>query len=219
MNNVDLIIIFVIVITVLLGYRKSFVRSFTDWVSVSVSLWFTLHNFGGFTKFIDKIPGINSIVNLIDVNLLSKLSSLDKEMDFSISSFENMNFSKTLLYFFKKSSLFSTSESVTFSQLSIGLFKNMISVIVLFIICSFILKAIFGSFEYVNKMAGFNTYQRAGSILFSFLKSIVYVTLIAFLVFNIASFFNSGILYDAYHSSTLAKILYNNGLIEWVFGV
>ncbi len=219
MNNVDFIIIVIILITVFLGYRKSFVKSFTDWVGLSISLWITLHFYGSFTKTIEKIPGLSSIINLINVNLLSKLSSLDKEMDFSIQSFQQMNFSKSLIYFFEKSSLFESSPKITFSQLSIGLFTNMISIIILFILSSFILRAIFNSFEYINKIAGFNGFQKTGSMLFAFMKSLVYATLIAFLVYNVSVFFNSGVFYDAYHSSTLAKLLYNNGLIEWMFGV
>ncbi len=219
MNSVDLIIIVVVLITVFLGYRKSFIKSFSDWVGLSISLWITFHFFGSFTKLVEKIPGINSIVGMIDKSLLSKLSSLDKEMDFSIEAFKKMDFSKTLIYFFERSSMFSVKEKITFSELSIGLFTNMISIVLLFILSAFILRAISNSFEYVNKMAGFTSYEKLGSILFSFMKSLVYATLIAFIVYNISAFFNSGVFYDAYHSSVFAKMLYNNGLIEWMFGV
>ncbi len=166
-----------------------------------------------------KFPGINSILEMINVNVLSKLSSLDNEMEFSINSFKNMDFSKSVIYFFQKSSIFSASEKITFSELSMGLFINMVSVVVLFIITTFIFRTIFNSLDYMNKMAGLSTYEKFGSMLFSFMKSLVYATLIAFIVYNISVFFNSGALYDAYHSSTFAKLLYNNGLIEWMFGV
>ncbi len=219
MNSVDLIIIAVILVTVFLGYRKSFIKSFSEWIGLSISLWITLHFFGSFTKFVEKIPGVKPIINMIDTTLLSKLSSLDKEMDFSIEAFKQMDFSKTVIYFFERSSMFSVKEKITFGELSIGLFTNMISIVLLFILTAFVLKAIFNSFDYINKMAGFTSYEKLGSILFSFMKSLVYATLIAFIVYNISVFFNSGVLYDAYHSSALAKLLYSDGLIEWMFGV
>ncbi len=219
MNSIDLIMIVIVLLTVFLGYRKSFMKSFVEWISLSMSLWITLHFFGNFANVVAKLPGVSSITGLLNDALLSKFASLDQELDFSIASFEKMNFSKSLMYFFKNSNIFKGAGKTTFGELSIGLFVNVLSIILLFIITTFILRAIFNSFEYLNKMAGFNHFQKVGAVLFSFLKSLVYVTLIAFIVYNISVFFNSGIFYDAYHSSIFAKLLYNNGLIEWAFGV
>lgn len=219
MRIVDLIILIVVLITMLKAYRKPIMQCFLEWTTLVAGLWITLHNFGRFTRFVIKLPGINKILTLINENLLDKFTSIDSETTFTIAGFKEMKFSKEFIYFFEKSSIFANKPEVTFSELSLGLLINVISLILLFFIITFILKIIIGFIDDRTQMVGFNGIEKSGSVLFGFLKALIYAALIAMIVYNISTFFNAGFLFDEYHKSVFAKLIYDSGLIEMLFGV
>lgn len=219
MNLVDLFIIVIIGIFTYIGYKKSFISSFTDWAGIGISLWITLHFYGMFAGVVRRLPGIKQIVIILKDSVLSKFNGADNEIKFNIASFTKMKLSKTMIYFFEKSDIFNGKDVINFTELSIGLFVNVLSIIILFFVTSIILKYILSYFDNYNIMAGFSLYQKLGSTLFGFMKSLIYATLIVFIVYNASTFFNSGAIYNMYHNSLLSKLLYSNGVIEFLFGV
>lgn len=219
MNSMDILAILIIVFVVIIGYRKNLINSFVDWLSIAGSLFISLRFFGSFTKVVRNTPIVSDILKVINDNIIVKIAEFDKEVTLTLDSFKTMKLSKEFIYFFKKSDIFKSKTEVPISELSLGLVINVGSIVLLFVICVFIFKFLIRFLDDSTNMAGLTTINKGGSAVFSILRSFVYISIIAIIVFNISIFFNSGFFYDLYHKSAILKAFYSSNLISWMFGV
>ncbi|WP_459129418.1 CvpA family protein [Guggenheimella bovis] len=211
----DILILITILLTLFAGYRKNLFRNFFDFFSIFAALVVAFRLFGTFAGFVQKIPGISHILGAVQKGILSPLSSMDEETQFTLKQLHEINMTPEFNYFFKQGSFFREKESIVFTELAIQLITNIIAIILLYLLVFFLTRFIGGLIENSNKMAGLTSIDRTGGIIFSLLKSFIYASLIAIVVHSVASFYNSGLLYDLYHKSILAKFFYEDAMITF----
>lgn len=217
MNITDLFALILIVLTVFLGYRKNLFRNFFDFFSLLLGLMVAFKNYGRFAQIVEGLPGIKQLLSTLKV-FLGEKAGFDQDLTFTLESLQEMDFTKEYNFFFENGSFFRNQREILFSDLAIGLVTNVLAIILLFLGTTFVIRLIGGLIENSNKMAGLTVVDRAGGMIFSFLKALVYVAIVAVLVHNIAGFFNSGLLYDLYHESRFAQFIYDSGLIDTLIG-
>lgn len=217
MNITDLLVIILIALTVFLGYRKNLFRNFFDFFSLLLGLVVAFKNYGRFAQIVEGFPGIKQLLAALKV-FLGEKAGFDQDLSFTLESLSDMDFTKEYNFFFENGSFFREQREILFSDLSIGLVTNVLAIILLFLGTTFVIRLLGSLIENSNKMAGLTSVDRAGGMIFSFLKALVYAAVIAVVVHNIASFFNSGLLYDLYHESAFAQFFYDSGLIEKIIG-
>ncbi|MDI9471833.1 MAG: hypothetical protein GX260_01025 [Tissierellia bacterium] len=211
MNITDLIILAITAVTLLLAYRKNLFRNFFDFLSLWAALHIGFRHFGAFAVRVEKMPGVSHLLDFLRNSLFSKLDTLDEEAQFTLQELKNLNMSDEFNYFFEQGSFFQEKDQIVFSELSLGLVSNVLAIILLIIFTLIVVRLISSLFENSHRMAGLTTVDRAGGLVFSFLKAMVYAAVIVVTAKNIAMFFNSGILYDIYHKSLFAKFFYDYG--------
>lgn len=217
MNVTDLMILVIIALTVIIGYRKNLFRNSTEFFSLAISLWVSFRYYGGFASIVEKLPGIKGFFNLFQKLLLSKLESFDKEINFTLEGLQRTGMSKEFNFFFKNGSFFKQKDTIVFSELTTGLILNVLSIIILFMLCIFIIRFLSSLYENSSRMPGAIPVERFGGVLFSFLKGLIYAAVIALVVSNISVFFNSGALYDLFYKSKIAMYLYDSGFVGLFF--
>lgn len=217
MNITDLLVLVLIVLTVFLGYRKNLFRNFFDFFSLLLGLMVAFKNYGRFAQTVENLPGIKQLLATLKV-FLGEKAGFDQDLSFTLESLQEMDFTKEYNFFFENGSFFRDQREILFSDLSIGLVTNVLAIILLFLGTTFVIRLLGSLIENSNKMAGLTAVDRAGGMIFSFLKALIYAAVIAVVVHNIAGFFNSGILYDLFHESAFAKFFYESGLIDKIIG-
>lgn len=208
----NILILVIIILTVLSGYRKNLFRNFFDFLSLFLAFVISLRHFGTFASFVGNLPGIKQVLALLQDKVLSQLSSMDSETVFNMAKLRELNMASEFNYFFEHGSFFKKKDTIVFSELSIGLVTNVLAIVILFTLTLFIVRLIGSFIENSNRMAGLTLIDRSGGMVFSLLKSFIYAAIIALVLQNIASFYNSGFLYDLYHKSALAKFFYEGGV-------
>lgn len=217
MNITDLFIIILIGITMLLGYRKNLFRNFFDFLSLWLSLIVSFRYFGDFAEIVEKIPGISHLLEFLRTNLFTRLDVLDEEAQFTLQELKDLGMSEEFNYFFEQGSFFREKSRLVFSELSLGLVTNVLAIILLVVLTLVVVRLLSSFFENSHRMAGLTNVDRAGGLIFSFLKAMVYAAVIAVVVKNIAMFFNSGLLYDMFHESAFAQFFYDSGILVRFF--
>ncbi len=213
MNLADGIILFLVALSVLFGYRKNLIRNFFDFLAVLASLFIASHYFGSFANLVFKVPGIKQILGFISETVISKLESLDTETIFTLQGMKDLNLGQDFGTFFERGSFFTEKSELVFSELSLALVTNMAAMVILFVGSLFLIKLLGSIFENTNRMAGFMGIERLGGLIFSVLRGFTYGLVVAIIVHNLAGFFNSGLIYDLYHQSTLATLFYDSGIL------
>ncbi len=219
MKFVDILVLLIIVFTVLRAYRKTLGKNARDWASLAFSIWFTLRTYGKLSVIIAKLPIISNILGFINKNILVKIADIDNEVVYNFSKLKAMNLSKEFNYFFEKSSIFRNKQDIPFTEFSMGLAVNVASIIIIFLVTVLVIRLLFSTFDNVNSFAGTTSIEKPAGMLFGFLKSLVYVMIIAIIVHSLSTYYNSGLLYDQYHKSIIVKTLYESNLLSFIFGV
>ena len=217
MNITDLFVLIVIALTVFLGYRKNLFRNFFDFFSLLMGLMIAFKNYGRFAQTVEGLPGIKQLLSTLKV-FLGEKAGFDQDLSFTLESLQEMSFTKEYNFFFENGSFFRDQREILFSDLSIGLVTNVLAIILLFLGTTFVIRLLGSLIENSNKMAGLTIVDRAGGMVFSFLKAMIYAAVVAVTVHNMASFFNSGLIYDLFHKSAFAKFFYESGLIGKIIG-
>lgn len=217
MNITDLFVLIVIALTVFLGYRKNLFRNFFDFFSLLMGLMIAFKNYGRFAQTVEGLPGIKQLLSTLKV-FLGEKAGFDQDLSFTLESLQEMSFTKEYNFFFENGSFFRDQREILFSDLSIGLVTNVLAIILLFLGTTFVIRLLGSLIENSNKMAGLTIVDRAGGMVFSFLKAMIYAAVVAVIVHNMASFFNSGLIYDLFHKSAFAKFFYESGLIGKIIG-
>lgn len=217
MNITDLIIILLMALTVFLGYRKNLFRNFFDFFSLIAGFVVAFKFYGTFANVVEGLPGVKQALAKIRDLLVDKLQ-FDNDVTFKMADINKMNVTEEYKSFFSNGSFFKRSEEIVFSDFSISLVTNVLAIILLFLITLFLVRFIGSFIENSNKMAGLTFIDRGGGVIFSFLKSLIYAGVLAVVVHNISMYFNSGILYDLYNGSSIAKFLFESGLIGKIIG-
>ncbi|NLY36874.1 MAG: hypothetical protein GX046_06545 [Tissierellia bacterium] len=214
MNLADGIILFMVALSVLFGYRKNLIRNFFDFLAVIVSLYISSHFFGAFASFVVTVPGVSHLMKFISGTIISKLQSLDSETVFTLQGMKDLNLGQDFGAFFERGSFFTEKSELVFSELSLALVSNVAAIVLLFIASLFVIHLIGSFFENTNKMAGLMGIERLGGLVFSTLRGLSYGLVVALIVHNLAGFFNSGLVYDLYHQSSFATMFYDSGLLK-----
>lgn len=217
MNITDLFVMILIVLTVFLGYRKNLFRNFFDFISLLLGLMVAFKNYGRFAETVEGLPGIKQLLAALKV-FLGEKAGFDQDLSFTLESLQEMDFTKEYNFFFENGSFFRNQREILFSDLAIGLVTNVLAIILLFLVTTFVVRLVGSLIENSNKMAGLTSVDRAGGMIFSFLKAMIYAAVVAVVVHNIASFFNSGLLYELFHDSAFAQFFYDSGLIDRIIG-
>lgn len=217
MNITDLFALIVIALTVFLGYRKNLFRNFFDFLSLLLGLMVAFKNYGRFAQIVEDLPGVKQLLASLK-NFLGEKAGFDQDLSFTLESLQEMDFTKEYNFFFENGSFFRNQREILFSDLSVGLVTNVAAIILLFLGTTFVIRIVGGLIENSNKMAGLTVVDRAGGMVFSFLKAMVYVAVVAVVAHNVAGFFNSGLLYDLFYESQFARFIYDSGLIDTIIG-
>ena len=217
MNILDILLIVIVVFTVLKGSRKGFIRAFTEMISLIGAFFVSFKFYGSFASVVEKFPGMDMLRDLVDTEIAGKL--VDENAEITLSSMFERNMNSDLVAFFKHGSFFKTFETIDYTQLFVGMFVNVLAIVILFVATIFILKAVGAMLEGIVKMAGLGLLDRVGGVAFSLLKSVLYLIIISVLVYNVSTFFNSGFLYDIYHNSAIPKAFYESGVIDAILGI
>ena len=214
MNLADGIILLLVLLSVLFGYRKNLIRNFFDFLSVIVSLFIASHYFGSFASIVVKVPGMSHLMSFINGTIISKLESLDTETSFTLQGMKALGLGNDFGTFFERGSFFTEKSELVFSELSLALVTNVAAIVILFVLSLFIINFLGSLLENSNRMAGLMGIERLGSLIFTILRGFSYGLVVAIIVHNMASFFNSGLVYDLYHQSNLATLFYDSGLLK-----
>lgn len=214
MNLTDGIILFLVVLSAIFGYRKNLFRNFFDFMAVLLSLAISTHYYGTFAEIVVKIPGISHIIGFINSTIISRLSALDTETKFTLDSLKQVGLGDDFAIFFEKGSFFREKSELVFSELSLGMVTNVLALVLLFVISLFIVHFISGLAENANRMPGLMGVDRFGGTIFAVLRGFTYGLVVALIVYNLAGFFNSGLVYDLYHKSSIATMYYESGIMK-----
>lgn len=217
MNLTDLFVLILIALTVFLGYRKNLFRNFFDFFALLLGLMVAFKNYGRFAATVENLPGIKQLLATLKV-FLGEKAGFDQDLSFTLEDLQGMDFTKEYNFFFENGSFFRNQREILFSDLAVGLVTNVLAIILLFLATTFVIRFVGSLIENSNKMAGLTVVDRAGGMVFSFLKAMVYAAIIAVVVHNVAGFFNSGLLYDLYHKSNFAQFFYDSGLLDTLIG-
>lgn len=214
MNLADGLILTLVVLSVLFGYRKNLIRNFFDFLGVLVSLFVASHFFGEFAAFVVKVPGMSHLMGFINSTIISRLETLDTETSFTLQGMKELGLGQDFGAFFERGSFFTEKSELVFSELSLALVTNVAALVILFVISLFVINFLGSLLENSNGMAGFMGIERMGSLVFTVLRGFSYGLVVALIVHNLAGFFNSGMIYDLYHQSNFATLFYESGLIQ-----
>lgn len=214
MNLTDGLILFLVVLSAIFGYRKNLLRNFFDFLAVLMSLYISSHFYGTFAGIVVKIPGISHVMNFLNNTIITKLTALDKETTFTLEGIKKVGLGEGFGTFFEKGSFFREKSELVFSELSLGMVSNVLSLVFLFILSLFVIHFISGLVENANRMPGLMGIDRLGGMIFAVLRGFTYGMILALIVYNLAGFFNSGLVYDLFHKSSIATMYYDSGLMK-----
>lgn len=214
MNLADGIIIFLVVLSMIFGYRKNLIRNFFDFLAVLLSIYVSSHYFGSFASMVVKVPGISHLIGFISKTFITKLEILDTETLFTLQAMQDMDLGKDFGVFFERGSFFREKSELVFSELSLALVSNVAAIVLLFLLTLFIVRFLGSFVENINKMAGLMGIERLGGLVFSSLRGFTYGLIVALIIHNVAGFFNSGLVYNLYHQSSFATMFYDSGILE-----
>lgn len=214
MNLADGIIIFLVVLSMIFGYRKNLIRNFFDFLAVLLSIYVSSHYFGSFASVVVKVPGISHLIGFISKTVITKLEILDTETLFTLQAMQDMDLGKDFGVFFERGSFFREKSELVFSELSLALVSNVAAIVLLFLLTLFIVRFLGSFVENINKMAGLMGIERLGGLVFSSLRGFTYGLIVALIIHNVAGFFNSGLVYNLYHQSSFATMFYDSGILE-----
>lgn len=214
MNLADGIIIFLVVLSMIFGYRKNLIRNFFDFLAVLLSIYVSSHYFGSFASVVVKVPGISHLIGFISKTFITKLEILDTETLFTLQAMQDMDLGKDFGVFFERGSFFREKSELVFSELSLALVSNVAAIVLLFLLTLFIVRFLGSFVENINKMAGLMGIERLGGLVFSSLRGFTYGLIVALIIHNVAGFFNSGLVYNLYHQSSFATMFYDSGILE-----
>ena len=159
MNLTDGIILFLVLVSVIFGYRKNLFRNFFDFLAVLLSLAISTHWYGTFAGIVVKIPGISHLMNFINSTIISRLSALDNETSFTLEGLKQVGLGEDFAIFFERGSFFNEKSEIVFSELSLGMLTNVVSLVILFVLSLFIIHFISGLVENANRILRTNEYK------------------------------------------------------------
>ncbi len=215
----DIILILIIVLSAYAGYKKGFIHMLIKFLSKLISISVAYLYYKPFKNFLIKFTKIDEFIFdkvRISLNSLGGHASQTTVSGSDLEALSKMTMpdilkEKIVAYLTNTGSELGRSVVLSISDL----IMTVISMVLLFIAISILIKFIDSSFNLIAKLPVINGFNKAGGIIFSLFTSYVVLTIVFLLASSLLTMSVSFQIKDAIESSIIASALikYNPFLV------
>ena len=204
---VDIIVLLILVISVIFGYRKGFLRTLTGLIAIMLSFVLALSFSPKLESYIKTTVVYENIYENIEKSMISSDADTDEY------NTAKLNMPRQMLKDIEKGIEEKKNEAVgTLIQKVCDTAVKIISMVIIFVAVRLIIMLLLLCFGILRKLPLIGWFDRILGALFGFLRGMLIVYLLLAVVTVSTAFNNKNTIIDKVNHSEFAKVMYNNNV-------